>query len=447
MTAVRRALSPMERWYWILDQISPLDVIARVRVDGALDESSLRAGADALAKRHPLLRVTVVENGKSGPGFEPTDAALPVRSITGAAETWAEEVDTVELARSSAPGAPLARVLRVAHGNSHDVVLVVSHIVADGTSALSMLRDLVEYAATAQQGAPVVVEPLHTVDAPETRFPSRYQGTLGVARAVCTALAGQVRMLAARPRRLPAQAQVEPTQRRTRLLRRELDTPEVERLVETCRAAGVSVHGALCGALAQAIGEEIGEGGAGKLTIGSPVDFRGELEPPVRPDEAGAYVCTLPTVVRYAPEPDIWSAAAQTNRDLRERTSAGQHFALVAMLAAITPKTPADSAGAMKTAERRGPGNICLSNIGRYDFPTRAGEWTLSGAQFIAGISMSGYYVGTVNTSHGKLFWNFTYIDGIVSAERATTIADRTLELLRAAITSTREPAASRTPG
>ena len=33
-TEVRRLLSPVERWYWIADQVSPLNVIARVRLGG-----------------------------------------------------------------------------------------------------------------------------------------------------------------------------------------------------------------------------------------------------------------------------------------------------------------------------------------------------------------------------------------------------------------------------
>jgi hypothetical protein len=33
-TEVCRPLSPLERWYWIADQISPLNVIARAQVRG-----------------------------------------------------------------------------------------------------------------------------------------------------------------------------------------------------------------------------------------------------------------------------------------------------------------------------------------------------------------------------------------------------------------------------
>ncbi|WP_280427623.1 phthiocerol/phthiodiolone dimycocerosyl transferase family protein [Nocardia brasiliensis] len=430
-----RPLSPIERWYWILDQVSPLNVISRVRVHGALDATLLRAAADALAARHPFLRVAIAADADgTDPRFVPTAARIEVRTIAGDDATWTHEVDQVELATGTdwASG-PLARVLHIDLGADHDVVLVVSHVIADGTSALRLLQDLVTYAEAAQRD-PAPVTSLATFDPPEARLPKKFRGAIGAARSMRVALAEELRMTAARPKRLEAQAAVEPSRRRTRFLRRELNGDELDRLAGTCRAKGVSVHGALSAALAAAIGEQMTPGRAGKLAIGSPVDFRGELQPPVGADEAGAYVCTLPTVLPYGPAVDFWDVAAQTNQDLRERSAASQHFALVAMLGVVTPKSLGHSSKTMKMAEQRGPGNICLSNIGRFDFPGRVGGWTVSGAQFIAGISMSGYYVGTVNSSHGQLFWNFTYIEEIVSEQRAVRIADDALDLLRKAI-------------
>lgn len=436
MKPLQRPLSPLERWYWILDQISPLNVISRVRVDGALDAELLRTAANALAGRHPFLRVAIAaESDGTEPRFVPSEQPIEVRSVTGDTATWEREVDETELARSVDRAAgPLARILHVDQGDAHDVVLIVSHVIADGTTALSLLHDLLAYAAAAQRGEPATLTDLATFDAPEDRLPKKYRGSLGTARAMRVALVEQARLTAARPKRLQAQLPVAASARRTRLLRRELGGAELDQLIAACRGAGVSVHGALSAALALAAGEQMTPGAPGKLTIGSPIDFRGELQPPVRPEEAGAYVCTLPTVLEYGPASDFWAIAARTNRDLRARSTAAQYFSAVAMVAVITPKSVGQSDKAMRMVEERGPGNICLSNIGRYDFPDRIGDWPVSGAQFIAGISTSGYFVGTVNTSHGTLFWNFTYIADIVSAERAERIADDAFDLLRKAI-------------
>ncbi|MBG4791444.1 hypothetical protein I5F66_30065, partial [Pseudomonas aeruginosa] len=56
MAEIRRPLSAGERWYWLSDQFSALNVISRVRVHGRLSIDDLRRGLDALQARHPLLR-------------------------------------------------------------------------------------------------------------------------------------------------------------------------------------------------------------------------------------------------------------------------------------------------------------------------------------------------------------------------------------------------------
>ena len=48
----------------------------------------------------------------------------------------------------------------------------------------------------------------------------------------------------------------------------------------------------------------------------------------------------------------------------------------------------------------------------------------LSDAQFLTGISVNGYFVAAINSSHGRLFWNFTYIDEAVPGERAERLAE-----------------------
>ncbi|MCO3844221.1 hypothetical protein FA119_26020, partial [Pseudomonas aeruginosa] len=54
MAEIRRPLSAVERWYWLSDQFSALNVISRVRVHGRLSIDDLRRGLDALQARHPL---------------------------------------------------------------------------------------------------------------------------------------------------------------------------------------------------------------------------------------------------------------------------------------------------------------------------------------------------------------------------------------------------------
>jgi hypothetical protein len=173
---------------------------------------------------------------------------------------------------------------------------------------------------------------------------------------------------------------------------------------------------------------------SGRICIGSPVDFRAELDPPVASDEAGAYVCTVPSIVRFGRGRDLWSIAHQINRSLSRRRRIGQHFALLSALRFMAPVSVAKSSNAFGLLECYGPGNVCISNLGRYNFAARIGDWQLSGAQFVSGVSISGYLVATVDTSQDELYWNFTYIDVAVSQRSAQGIADGCVQTLLRAI-------------
>ncbi|MGC3396612.1 hypothetical protein ACPTE5_11555, partial [Pseudomonas aeruginosa] len=67
MAEIRRPLSAVERWYWLSDQFSALNVISRVRVHGRLSIDDLRRGLDALQARHPLLRGGRAPQGRGAP--------------------------------------------------------------------------------------------------------------------------------------------------------------------------------------------------------------------------------------------------------------------------------------------------------------------------------------------------------------------------------------------
>ncbi|MFI1739949.1 short-chain dehydrogenase [Streptomyces sioyaensis] len=441
---LRRPLSPMERWYWICDQISPLNVIARVHVTGAVTGEALARAGARLAEEHPLLRVAVAAGPDgSRPCFVAVkDARIPVRTVRchePAPERWERELNDVELvAPLDLRAGPPARIVDVAQGapgtagECHDLILTVSHVIADGTTAMELLRRLVELAAASATAPPADAPwPRRPLPPPEELLPKRINGLPRAAHFVASVIADQIALVLARPRRLEPATPVPPALRRTRLIRHELDAAQLDALVRRCRREDVTVHSALVAAMALTVSGTAGQAGRGaRVTVGSPVDFRADLVPPVGPRDAGAYVATVPSHVQVGPTGRLWAVARGAHRDLRRRKRLHQHLALVSLLRFMVPRSVGRSARAVAMVDRVGPGNICLSNIGRYDFPDRAGRWELSGAQFVAGISVSGYLVATVNTSHGSLHWNFTYIDGAVPRERAEWIAHRAVQTL-----------------
>ncbi|MGA5639440.1 phthiocerol/phthiodiolone dimycocerosyl transferase family protein [Streptomyces cinereoruber] len=436
-TSVRtasRELSPLERWYWIADQIAPLNVLGRVRLHGPVAPGTLRAALDGLQARHPLLRVAI-EADEAGrrPRFTPLhDRPVPLEHrVSGAPDAadgaWARLVDE-ELVdeRIDWRTGPLARATVLSgagpDGETHDLVLSLLHVVADGTTVLSLVRQWAELAA----GLPVA--PRAVLAPAEDLFPAGHRGPAGLdlAREKARRDEDDLRRLA--PRRINADRPVPFERRRTRFLHRALDTAALDGLAAAGRARGATVHGVLAAAMVRAVAEDAGAADGTWYSIGSPVDFRGDLVPPVAPDDVGSYVATVPSLVEHAADRPLWETALAVSADLRARKARGEQFSMIRLVGDSGPRTVADSMPFVRHLDEKGPINFCVSNVGRFPFPDSIGPWRVSGAQFVAGLSVVGTFVAAVNSSHHQLAWNFTYAEGLVSGERAARLADRCVE-------------------
>lgn len=257
-------------------------------------------------------------------------------------------------------------------------------------------------------------------------------------RSIATIAAAQVAdrltAVATRRHRLEPESVVPPTQRKTRLLRRTLTSTQLDALSQRCRAEGVTVHCALTAAMAMAIGPTVAQKNSGRICIGSPINIREELDPPVAADEVGAYVTMSQAILSFGGECDLWSVARQVTRSARRRSRRRQDLALVYAMRFLCPASVSKSPRIFRLIDRHGPGNVCISNMGRYDFPAAIGEWRLSGAQLAANLSISGHFVAIINTSHDELFWNFFYTDRAVTERTAQRFADDCVQTLLDAI-------------
>jgi len=438
---VHRPLGPVERWFWIADQVSPLNVIARVRLTGRLEPDALERAVAALATDHPVLRMAIrTDPGGAEPVLVPSTRGIEVRRVPGGEREWEGHVDEYELATSlDWRTGPLARLTDISSRTSpevHDLVLTVSHVIADATTALTLLRRLVEYAhrpclgpGADGRGSPPVVP-----DAPERFLPARYRGMRGTARLAAIGMADGVLATLTRPSRLTSKDGPGGVQRHTRLVRRTLTSAQTDALVRRCREQGVSVHGALAAAMVMSVGPVAAAHDSGRICLGSPMDFRADLRPAVSGDQTGSYVSSVPSIARFGGGRDLWFIARRIDRSLALRRRFGQHLAMLWGLRFICPPSVGKSVRTFGFLARNGPLNVGIWNIGRFEFPERIGDWELSGAQFISGVMPFGVLAGTVNTSHGELCWNFTHREGAVSARSARRLADGCMDTLLTAV-------------
>jgi hypothetical protein len=441
---VRRPLSPAEKWYWIADQVSPVTGVARVHLRGHITTDLLERATAALAAENPLLRVSITAAADgTNPAFVPSAGAIAIRRVNGDDLEWERQVEHELGTPLDWRRGPLVRIVDVvldSPDESHDLLLAGSHIIADGVTGLSLLHRLVEHAGRLSVATgddhPVqhVVESRPVVGAPDDLLSARDRGVRGIATFAATGLADQLAAAALRPARLVPELVVPPEQRRTKFVRRALTSTQVDHLRRRCAAEGATVHGALAAAMAMVIGPAAAQKDSGRICLGSPVNIRADLDAPVSVEEVGAYVAMTQSILRFGGDRNLWSVARQANRSVRRHKRFRQHLALLYALRFICPKSVAKSGKAFQFVERQGPGRLCISNMGRYPFPARIGEWRLSGAQLMANLSISGYFAAIINTCHDELSCNFVYVDGVVSDMSAQRFADGCIQTLLGAI-------------
>ncbi|GLU49113.1 hypothetical protein Nans01_34640 [Nocardiopsis ansamitocini] len=401
-----------------------------------------RESLDSLQRRHPLLGVAIEKIGEKGPEFVESKCPIPLEwtragsGRVGSSALWEDDADSRYLSVGTDwRSGPLVRAAVTSTASDrgengvHELVLVLHHAIADGTTAVSLLQQWVETAA--QHPRDVSSAPPHRrLAATEDLFPDPYRSFRGAGAAEQKRNRDSLDVARHAPVRVPRERHVDFRDRRTRLVHRRLDAAATKALSTACRKRSVTVHGALAACLVEAVHRDAGTPAGTYFMIGSPVSFRTELDSLVRPDEAGTYVATLPTMIKCNPEFDIWAVAGSVNADLAERRARGEHFSMISDLSARVPAGIEESMELLDYMDKEGPINLCLSNIGVQPIPESVGGFTVVDADFAAGISVTGVLVVAATTTHGCLSLNFTYVDGLVSRDRAERIADDSLDIL-----------------
>ncbi|MFI6230554.1 amino acid adenylation domain-containing protein [Micromonospora echinospora] len=163
-------LSAPQRRLWFVDQIAsssaPYNIALAQRLHGALDTAALGAALRAVAERHDVLRWRILQT--AGVPYavcaEPTDVAVPVVDLTGAADPEAEL--RAMLAAGAAHSFDLATgpswqvtVYRLGE-REHVVAITLHHSVFDGWSEAVLYDDLAAAYAQALAGTLPVLPPL-----------------------------------------------------------------------------------------------------------------------------------------------------------------------------------------------------------------------------------------------------------------------------------------------
>lgn len=443
----------MERAFWLLDRGARFNGVGVVTVRGPIDERLLRTGLARLQAQHPFLRMRVV-GGDRHPRFTEEGAGpIPLRVVRTTAGASLQQVIEHELNLRFAPDTDhLSRVTLVigpgpgpgpADRERSELVVTIHHVIADALSIVFAVRDLLtSMAALASTQPPTdslsptgslpLLPPMPALLPRTARGLARFRAMRAFFRK--HVLAQPVR----RARKLPVEQPAPPEARRNCLVQRTLTPAETRALGEQARAAGASVHGALCAALllstaATAYAAEVAA--ATPTTVGcfTALNLREQLDPPVASD-LGLYISQVTTFHRIVPPPPLWQLAREVKKELQETLQSGEQYLTMPLIGLFIPWGNDPGPRFIRRFDGGSPAALGVSNLARPPIPSDYGPLRIENFSLAAGVSVVGQLMGIVTTWEDQLNLNLVFSEPLVSRARAEQIADGALAELRAAL-------------
>lgn len=437
-----RELSPHERWLWILGTLSPMQTVARVRVEGPLDASRLRGALDELQARHPLLRASVQTDARGRkPRFVERDVpAIPLRVERGVDDARADAI-AGELAREACDfaGGPLVRAAVASNeaGDVHDLLLAAPFLIADGDVGLELAREwLALIAGTAgddrlgadawRPAAGAVMPSL------EALFPRSASGAGGAVRTARAALGDQAAARRAKPQRI-APAEVLPASERVSgLVRAALGGDETATLLAASHARGVHPRAVVAAALAAAVAETAPAEDRARpvqLAVMHPVRDALAVDSTVPPGALGAYQALVGWFATPGETPQLWELARDAQARGDAARASGADLAALSIVRAICPASPEKAGKLTKTLDRVGAG-VSLNYV-ESPFGTSFADWRVSAADVAVTTSVGALLSVVATGGPTGLAVDVAYVQGAVPRRRAERVAELVVDSLR----------------
>lgn len=435
---MNRPLSPIEHILWLIDQAVSQNFVMVANLSGPLKTSFFRQALDIVQQRHPPLR-TKIKQGLVPEFVTGGVPQIPLRIINRENdEHWIKESEEEIHQPFSWTQGPFIRVVLLTSNNKCDLLVTCCHLVADATSGIKIIKNLLDYINKLSQGktivnAPSLSELPSSIDLlrKDLKYKSEFFD-----------ISSRIKRLFYKPVDLHGDVDASPINRTTRIIQLSLSRDETKKLTIRSKIEKTSVHGALCAALLQAVVEQMRKSqDVSKkypLMIGciTPVNIRHLFCQPVE-DDIGNFISDAFHYQLIDDRDLLWIAARKIKKSLQKELRFGRDIKALRELARSTPAatTKASPKEVAIEANKTFP-PVAVTNMGQLDIPDKFGALTLENLHFTLSINPAakGGFVLSVTNLGGRTTMNFLYAEPFISKERATVMAESTLKRLKEAI-------------
>lgn len=379
--SVYRSLGAWEYSTWLYDQFHPAHFSLVAQVTGEFSLEKLKQTLYHLQQRHPLLRVRIAVDETEKPWLVEDAAQIPLRVVPRqGSQHWEREVERELGIPFIWTQAPLIRSVVVHSPHISELIVTCHHAIADGLSALYLIRDILS--ALANKNADPQLKPLPLLPPLQNlvsrelhhNSPSLDQSSDNVNLLNEENIQSQKALQKPTFKNFDHHA-IRPTSSYAHLCSGSFSPETTQLLISSCKQKQTSVHTAICAAFLMAIYRQNCSEQALTLKCVSPINIRSYLTP-VPEEDFGFYASVTLTLHTLTPDLTLWDIAHSLKEQLHQATTPETILAIIAQSPAeITPNSNPQE-DEQNITEPFGY-ELAVSNLGRLNIPQKFAELEL----------------------------------------------------------------------
>lgn len=449
--AVRRPLSGVEKVVWMMSRRTPFNFVVTVRIHGPFSTDSLREAARAIRGRYRGLVARIVREANCD--FYLCDDGVPDISVeersAEADGDWIQEVRRQLALPFDTWIGPLARLVVVRQKDCVDLLAVCDHTVADGLSAVNLIRDLcVQMTCPSSQAefgplpeSLVSSIPPEVFELRETKQVRRF------GPAVVNVVGWYQRLrrwLLREPKPnldgfpdypLMADLQASIERKNLRVTTWSLSPEQTRQLAARCRREQTTVHAAIVVAMARGYRACGAFGKQARRLIETPINARKYLVPQTE-QGAGLYNLLNQTRIDGRPDVDFWTTARTFRKSFEKALALPELFGgsilLDDLLGGDDLIKIREAAATIDISKRFH--DLSISNLGRVAIPAEIGPLRIESVHGPAVIGRGTAPVMGVATLHDRMTFIMTAHEDAGSEATIQSIIDTAMRNLTDAV-------------
>ncbi|WP_421941575.1 condensation domain-containing protein [Pedobacter sp.] len=404
------------------DGKTPFNCVIPFKIRGQISEIFLVQALKKIQKKHPWLTAGIRLDEKKYPWMVTnlTDKFhIPVRIVDRVNdEQWQAESKKEWATAFEASSNPLLRIVWLKSDVVSEILLVVHHCLCDGTSAISILKELVLLLDNpdAEIGKEIPIQSLHDIIPAKVLSSYRSKIKSGFIGKVTTMALWLIPI-----KKIPF------NRKEDFLLSWKLDAETTAAIVQFCKKQGFTVNTLLSTALLTAFKAVRGEKAFNKISL--PVDVR-NYNKAIKADHIFAF--GLMIVLSAYPDKDFLSNVKAIQQDATQKLSKLNPYSLMLMMEACHPALK-NFSNLLKYGKSS---NDCMfSNLGRLDIPHQYQNFEI---ETIYSPSVMGPLGNTttlvVSTYRNQMDFSFMASEGYLPHHETEAIREKVMEILLAQI-------------